>query len=273
MPITLEKCPNCGSSEHKIALAVASPEHDAYAKLIDVTFSPSVNYRTCSGCGLTFRDQIYSQPEASALYTSAYRHHILKNMSADDYFEKVVNISPDDSELDAKIANLESLLFGLKISTVIDIGCGVGAFLYKLRAAIPKLTVEGIEPTSEFAVVAARRNNTSVINKEYDGLSLETYDLVTCIHVLEHTPAPWAFLKAISQNMKLGAHLYLETPSVEDIHALPADHDRFMSPHNYLFSREYIAEELRNSGFIPLTINYAITRRGKVDLRAFSIKS
>jgi 2-polyprenyl-3-methyl-5-hydroxy-6-metoxy-1,4-benzoquinol methylase len=273
MPITIEKCPHCGSSHHQLALAVGAPENDTYAGLIHVSFPPSVNYLTCTGCGLTFRDQIFSAQEATSLYASAYRQHILKDMSGDDYFNKVINIPPGDSELDAKITNLKLLIDGLNIHKVIDIGCGVGAFLYKLRAAVPELIVEGIEPTTEFAVVAARRNDTKIINKDYDGFSLEAYDLVTCVHVLEHTPAPWDFLVTISSNMKPGAYFYLETPSVEDIQALPADHDRFMSPHNYLFSKEFITAELSYSGFRPLTISYAPTRRGKVDLRAFAVKS
>lgn len=165
------------------------------------------------------------------------------------------------------------LIAGLNVRKVIDIGCGVGAFLYKLHAAVPELVVEGVEPTTEFAVVAARRNDTTVINKDYDGFGLEAYDLVTCIHVLEHTPAPWSFLETIGANMKPGAYFYLETPSVEDIQALPADHDRFMSPHNYLFSKEFFGAELGKAGFRLLNISYASTQRGKVDLRAFAIKS
>lgn len=253
-------------------MAVAAPQECTYAKLINVVFSPSVSYLTCNNCGLTFRDQIFSEEEAVLLYTSAYRQHILRDMSGDDYFDKIINIAPVESELDAKIANLKLLIASLNVHKVIDIGCGVGAFLFKLRAAVPGLVVEGVEPTKEFAEVAARRNCARVINKNYDGFGLEAYDLVTLIHVLEHTTAPWSFLKIISAKMKPGSHLYLETPSVKDIEALPANHDRFMGPHNYLFSKEFIAFELDKAGFCPLTINYAPTLRGKVDLRAFAIK-
>jgi len=222
MPIIIETCPRCGNSDHQLALTVGSPENDTYAGLIHVSFPPPVNYLTCNSCGLTFRNQIFSAEEATALYASAYWQHILKSMSGDEYFDKVINIPPADSELDAKIANLQSLMQGLNIGKGIDIGCGVGAFLYKLKTALPELLVDGVEPTKEFAAVAARRNNTQVINKDYDGFSLEAYDLVTCVHVLEHTPAPWDFLDSISKAMRPGAYLYLETPSIEDIQALPA---------------------------------------------------
>lgn len=273
MPLTLNTCPHCGSATHTIALDVLSPQNDTYAQLIDASFSPPVRYLECLDCGLTFRNQIFTADEANALYQSAYRQHILRDMTADAYFDKVIGIPADDSELDAKISNLKNLVKGIQIAKAMDIGCGVGAFIYKLSATLDNTVVEGIEPTTEFSAVAAKRNHTRVFNKAYDGFSLHEYDLVTCIHVLEHTLSPWEFLRAIADNMKSGSHLYLETPSTKDIKALPADHDRFMSPHNYLFSSEFMALLLERSGFRAISLTYAPTQRGKVDLRVFAVKN
>jgi len=46
-----------------------------------------------------------------------------------------------------------------------------------------------------------------------------------------------------------------------------------MSPHNYLFSTEFISRELERAKFRPLSVSYAPTRRGKVDLRAFAVRA
>jgi 2-polyprenyl-3-methyl-5-hydroxy-6-metoxy-1,4-benzoquinol methylase len=128
--------------------------------------------------------------------------------------------------------------------------------------------MEGVEPTPEFASIASKRNNSIVKNQSYDGFSLAEYDLVTLVHVLEHTQSPWKFMELIGENMKSGAYLYLETPSIEDIDALDPDYDRFMSPHNYLFSKEFVSGCLFNVGLHALSINYAITKLGKVDPHA-----
>jgi len=272
MTISIEQCPYCSSTKYKVALKVAASEKDIYAKLIGANFPSLVNYLTCENCGLIFRDQVFSEEESINLYSNHYRGHILKKMSANEYFDLIVNLVTDSSELDSKISNLKSLLKNFSICRGIDIGCGVGAFIYKLQAAIPLLVMEGVEPTPEFALVAAKRNNILVKNQSYDGFSLREYDLVTLVHVLEHTQAPWKFIELIGENMKSGGYLYLETPSIEDISALGADHDRFMSPHNYLFSKEFISDELIKAGLRPLTVDYAVTKRGKVDLRVLGVK-
>jgi len=272
MTISVNKCPYCSNEDCKVALKVANPEKDIYAKLIGADFPSSINYLMCNACGLTFRDQILSEEESVNLYSNHYRTHILKNMSADQYFDSIVNLAADSSELDSKIANLKSLLKNFDIRKGVDIGCGVGAFIHKLQAAIPLLVMDGVEPTPEFALVAAKRNNSSVKNQSYDGFCLREYGLVTLVHVLEHTQAPWRFIRLVSENMKSGAYPYLETPSIEDMVVLGPDHDRFISPHNYLFSKEFISDGLINAGLSPLNVSYAITKRGKVDLRALAIK-
>lgn len=268
MTKSINKCPYCSNAKCNVALKVASPEKDIYAKLISAKFPSSVNYLKCDECGLTFRDQVLSEEESINLYSNHYRGHILKNMSANDYFDLIVNLPTDRSELDSKISNLKLLLNGLSICKGLDIGCGVGAFIYKLKAAIPSLVMEGVEPTPEFASIASKRNNSIVKNQSYDGFSLAEYDLVTLVHVLEHTQSPWKFMELIGENMKSGAYLYLKTPSIEDIDALDPDYDRFMSPHNYLFSKEFVSGCLFNVGLHALSINYAITKLGKVDPHA-----
>lgn len=151
MPITSQKRPRCGNRDHQLALTIGSTENHTDAGLFHVSFPPSVNYLTCNRCELTFRDQIFSAEEATALYASAYRQHILKSMSGDEYFDKVINIPPDDSELDTETTNLQSLMRGLNTGKVIDIDCGVWAFLHKLKAATPELPVDGVEPTRHLA--------------------------------------------------------------------------------------------------------------------------
>ena len=272
MPKTLHVCPYCASPSYKSVLEVMGSDLDTYSVLIEANFVPPVYYNECSACGLTYRSQTFTNEEAARLYQSAYRMHILKNCTAEEYFEKVIHIPAEQSELDAKIAHVADLLRNKPIQTVIDIGCGVGAFMYKLHARNPALRVFGIEPTADFARVASSKNHTHVVQGAYAGENLSAYDLITCVHVLEHTERPWEFLDLVSRNMRVGAYLYVETPSVRDINVLPANHDRFMSPHNYLFSAEFLGQRITERGLAVLDSGYAKTHRGKIDLRLFAVK-
>ena len=273
MPVELRVCPWCSGEKFKTALEILAPDYDEYSKLINVSFNAPIRYLTCLTCDLTFRNRVYNQSESKNLYAGAYRNHILNKTTADCYLKKILAIPPEHSELEAKVGNLKNLLKTTKISSAIDVGCGIGVFLYKLQSAFPGIVVEGIEPHREFASVASRLTSAKIHVQEFEKFSLHFHDLVTFIHVLEHVVSPWRLLKDAGSTMRKGAYLYVETPSIRDVEVLPPEHDRFMSPHNYLFSIQSITSMLRDSGFNPLSVCYAKTKRGKFDLRGFAIKS
>jgi len=273
MPIRVVNCPYCGSESFVTALKVAAVEEDTYSKLAGVRFDPPISFVTCMRCDLTFRSQIYSRQELKSLYAEPYRDHILNRKSPDEYAEEILSIPPLQSDLIAKINNLKILLGDTKIDRCFDVGCGVGVFLASLQKAMPSVTVGGLEPNRTFAATAARITGGEILTDEFNGINLTLWDLVTCLHVLEHTISPWEFLKDLNRSMRKNSFLYLETPSIKDIDVLPADHDRFMSPHLYLFSTAFIFNLLVEIGFRPISVEYAPTRRGKIDLRGFAMKT
>lgn len=73
------------------------------------------------------------------------------------------------------------------IRTVLDIGCGEGAWLGHLRALRPKIRYAGLDP-SDYVVerFGASRNIRRASFGELPSLDLEAHDLVVCSDVLHY---------------------------------------------------------------------------------------
>jgi SAM-dependent methyltransferase len=88
---------------------------------------------------------------------------------------------------------------------VLEIGCGAGWVLENLRQMHPDLALQGIEPSLS-AVMAARAAGIKVLHGAADTSGVEAmhgqFDLVYSINVIEHTPDPAAFLRAMARFAK-----------------------------------------------------------------------
>jgi len=233
-------CNLCGSSEYKTKVDL-NEYHDSYMSLIHA--KPKYNQlRECAHCKLTYRSPQFTEDEASALYSGPYRDNILKSMTAEGYFNKIISIPIDQSELYEKINWLklkiekysQSACYG---KNMIDVGCGIGAFLFWFEKIIPGWNKNGIEPTSEFACVASLKSDAKIINDEYKpGIFDSKFNLICVIQVLEHIPNPIHFLKSLKIELATNGIIFIEVPSDANIfHRDPSD-DVFMSPHLFFLN-------------------------------------
>lgn len=106
-----------------------------------------------------------------------------------------------------------------ELKTVLDVGCGTGAFLDLARGAGRE--THGLEFNSQAAEVA-RRNGHDVIPDSMDSLHRRRpefqCDLVTAFEVLEHVPAPREFVKEMSALVRDGGFLALAVPNRRGLH-------------------------------------------------------
>lgn len=157
------------------------------------------------------------------------RSHILVNENAKNDEEKIFipgwnhkNLLPKeisnqiDNELDTTTWNAYK---GMKL-TCLDIGCG-GGLLTESLARLPNVTnVKGIDMTPEVITVAKEHAQLDpMLEKKlnYEITSLdeipetETFDVVTCMEMLEHVDYPSIVLKKALSHVKPGGYLFLST--------------------------------------------------------------
>ncbi len=109
---------------------------------------------------------------------------------------------------------------------VIDVGAGDAAFLKLLGEEASALQLTGIEASEEGAQKAQTDYGIPMITGSLEDLDLaalnlvESFDLVTSMHALEHTATPAAFLEKMVSLVKLGGYFYLEIPSMERGHQI-----------------------------------------------------
>jgi len=109
------------------------------------------------------------------------------------------------------------VLKGLRPATVLEIGCGQGAFGSRLAGSVDYL---GLEPDpNSFAVAQARiepRGGT-VINGTHEAApDGRRYDLVCAFEVLEHIEDDKAALAEWIRFVKPGGHLVLSVPAFQE---------------------------------------------------------
>lgn len=102
--------------------------------------------------------------------------------------------------------------------TLLDVGCG-GGLLTEAMAWRGAQTVKGIDMGEAPLSVAHLHQLESGLDINYEKITAEqlaeresgTYDVVTCLEMLEHVPDPGAVIKACADLAKPGADLYFST--------------------------------------------------------------
>jgi len=109
-----------------------------------------------------------------------------------------------------------------KNSKLLDFGCGNGEVLQRFHELRPDIKITGVD-LIDFSEDIVKRGGAFIqINRSDDilGLGCESFDAITCIHVLEHlnTFKYEAFMNCFSTLLKTNGTLYLETPHSKSLY-------------------------------------------------------
>ena len=102
-------------------------------------------------------------------------------------------------------------------ANVVDIGCGGGILAESMAAA--KATVTGIDMADAALAVARLHLHESKADVEYrqataEALAAEeagSFDVVTCLEMLEHVPDPAQAIRSCAELVKPGGHVFFST--------------------------------------------------------------
>jgi 2-polyprenyl-6-hydroxyphenyl methylase / 3-demethylubiquinone-9 3-methyltransferase len=100
---------------------------------------------------------------------------------------------------------------------VLDIGCGGGILAEAMAKA--GATVKGIDLSDKALVVARLHGIESGVPVDYEAISAEalaerepaSFDVVTCMEMLEHVPEPALVVSACKALVKPGGHVFFST--------------------------------------------------------------
>lgn len=167
---------------------------------------------------------------------------------------------------------------------VLDVGCG-GGILTESLAKAGGLTT-GIDLNPSLIEVAKCHAKASALNIHYEVISTEafakthpeTYDVITCLEMLEHVPDPTAIIQACATLLKPGGHLFFSTlnrhPKSYLLAILGAeyllklipknthDYAKFIKPselHQWLSHENIKTLEIKGLSYNPLTASCKLT--------------
>ena len=189
-------------------------------------------YLRCGKCRLLFSSKRVSADALEQAYKSA------------DFDASL------ESEYAAKTYRRLSSRFLRSGVSLLDVGCGDGAFLRECRNL--GLNVQGIEPSREAADGAETTMSSLIFKGPYQRFeSKENFDLITLFQTIEHLDGPMSFLKWAHDHLNPGGRLLITCHD----HTAPVNRVmRERSPifdieHLQLFSRTAIRRGLETTGF------------------------
>lgn len=107
-----------------------------------------------------------------------------------------------------------SLSYLEKCNSILEIGCGSGLFLQKLKTLFPEKRIRGLE------ISVDENSHDFIINQkieEYVSSSNERYDMVCCYQVLEHIADVGSFLESSVEAVKKGGYLIIGVPNNDSL--------------------------------------------------------
>jgi SAM-dependent methyltransferase len=166
-------------------------------------------YRRCSGCGVVQLDPFPGLSDLVRAYEIDYHGHVDATAKGPVY---------------RTLFAVNDWLFRRRLNAlvppgaaVLDLGCGTGAFLERLRR-LGAARVEGVD-FSERAVRAAAERGIPVFQGVFADFERPpaTYDVIFMNNYLEHTTDPLAELRKCRRLLKPGGRLVGEVPNFDSV--------------------------------------------------------
>lgn len=169
--------------------------------------------------------------------------------------------------------------------TVVDIGCGGGILAESMAKKGARVT--GVDLSEKALKVADLHSLESGVQVRYEMISAEdlaarepaSFDVVTCMEMLEHVPDPAAVVQACAKLVKPGGHVFFSTINRNPkaylfavigaeyvLRMLPKgthDYAKFITPAElaqYIRNAGMTVENLKGMGYNPLTKIYSLNQ-------------
>ncbi len=233
----VQECLSCGSINFNVIYS-GKLRAGSFGK----TTNENYNVIQCNDCTLT---KLESNPVTNGYYESEeYRNEYNDDVTADCYIEV------HDEEQTNRISKIGIEKFRNK--TVLDFGCGGGAFLDLIKGVAKK--TYGIEPFKGFHKSLMERGHC-IYNSSNEALKhiKEDVDIIVSYGVIEHIDNPLNYLKDAHSLLRKEGDFYIETDNIDDI-LLKLKFPEFekfyyRTAHYWYFSSKTLNELILKAGF------------------------
>jgi len=156
-----------------------------------------------------------------------------------------------ESRLRATKSQVELIKRYKKGTTLLDVGCGEGFFLFNASKA--GYTTKGIELSQDAAAYAKREFSLDIEAGAFGDVQFpgNHFEVVTLWQVLEHIPHPLEILKEAHRILKPGGLIAASTPDIEGIPSMMLRRKwwNIRRIHINQFSTKTLMDILQNAGF------------------------
>ena len=224
-------CPVCGSSNHgQIATS------DRKMKRLST--------QVCHDCGLFFTNPMPTEAELTRYYAATYRAEYQFARFRPSKVHKGLKTNEARFRAD-QLAQVMDLSQPMRF---LDFGTGSGELPRHMASLGHAAT--GFEPGADFADHAeAERGKATILTGRWQdmGFAPDSFDVITCLHVLEHLSTPVEALGRLREWLAPGGVLFLEVPNMPGYE--PKGPTRFHFAHVLGFSRDNLGLAAEKAGF------------------------
>ena len=216
-------------------------------------------YYQCSKCKHMFGNcKMYL---GNSFYKGNYFNTTYQNRNKlDKRFNFVKNLSKAKSDNKNRVLRINKF-FNIKKLSVLDIGSGIGIFLYEMKKS--GWIVSGIETDKQFVDYSNKKHKLNVYCKNlFKFKPKKKFDLITFNKVLEHVKNPIKMLKKSKDFLKKDGLIYVELPSIK-AKKNGKNSEEFCIEHLQVFSLQSLKFLINKSGMKPLILKDIIDPSGK----------
>lgn len=244
--ISVVKCPLCNSSAYSKMFDTFDHEYET----TDIRF-PLVE---CIDCGAKYLSPRPNLKSLDIIYPATYSNFSTSESTDQSYVRKISNF--------IQSTRIKSLLkkyhpdAGLRPLNILDVGCGDGNILDRIKSVFPETNTFGIEPNAKASALASKRH--VIFEGVFEDYKSDVaFDLIFSSHVIEHVESPIVFLEKIYHALKDGGIAVIDTPNIDcmQYRIFSKNWGGLHSPRHWtLFDRKTLAASARKAGFKVLTI-------------------
>ena len=196
--IEYKDCPLCGN--HQIIPVLSAEDYTVSHEHFDIW--------ECNQCSVRFTQNSPSPEDIGKYYQS--ENYISHSDTSTGLINNLYHRVRKRTLIRKK--KLMERFTGKTAGSILDVGCGTGAFLHTMKQAGWEVT--GLEPDENAAKKAKELYGIEPMKAdEIYNLSPATFDAITMWHVLEHVHDLHGYMKKLKSLLKPGGKLFIAVPN------------------------------------------------------------